>query len=165
MGSDERNGKYLSPSTTPLVSLAAVLWMSHNAPGSVAWHPKTGCEEDYYSSNFQKNRSLVKITNVTMRGVGGFRWAGSKQSGWRKCDVNCQNWPIIGHARSRIAMFKTMFTGSTSLSLPNPNAIFSFRSPYYLGAWKRQIRSHNSPRDLLIPKSHGYKTGYKPGGG
>ena len=57
----------------PLVSLAAVFWMSHNAPRALRDIQKNGREGDYYPSQLQKNRSLVKITNVTIRGVGGFR--------------------------------------------------------------------------------------------
>ena len=42
-------------------------------PGALRDIQKNGREGDYYPSQLQKNRSLVKITNVTMRGVGGFR--------------------------------------------------------------------------------------------
>ena len=61
----------------------------------------------------------------------------AKQSRWRTCVVSCQNCPIIGHITSWNAVLKTMFTGSTSLSLPNPNAVFSVSSVHTILAPER----------------------------
>ena len=63
----------------------------------------------------------------------------AKQSRWRTCVVTCQNCPIIGHITSWNAVLKTMFTGSTSLSLPNPNAVFSVSSLHTILAPERAI--------------------------
>ena len=74
MGSDERNAKYLSPSSNPSgLPCSRFLDVTQRSTERYVTSKKNGHEGDYYPSQLQKNRSLVKITNVTMRGVGGFR--------------------------------------------------------------------------------------------
>ena len=55
--------------TYTIVSLVAVFWMSRNAPpkefswGTVAWHPKNGCEGDYLYQDI--SLSLILNSEIT----------------------------------------------------------------------------------------------------